>query len=804
MTSPKTPSPAEQIKQLRDQLNDWSYRYYVLDDPAVPDPEYDRLFRQLQVLESERPDLISPDSPTQRVGDVPLDGFNEVRHAVPMLSLGNAFNDEELRDFDQRVRERLDVSGSIDYVAEPKLDGLAVSLVYENGELVRGATRGDGETGEDITANVRTIKSIPLRLRGDKPPALMEVRGEVVMTHHGFAELNRRQAEAEQKTFANPRNAAAGSLRQLDSRITAQRPLEFYAYSLAQLEGENWPDRHSAILERLRQWGLRVNPEVKLCDGVDALLAFYQDILARRDQLDYDIDGVVYKVDRLDWQRDLGFVSRAPRWAIAHKFPAQEEITVLNEVDWQVGRTGALTPVAKLEPVQVGGVTVSNATLHNLDEIRRLGIRIGDSVIIYRAGDVIPKVVGKVQERSPADPQVFKGGESAAIRQVGPFVRIPRECWLSPRYADQRAPQAPRHCPVCDSQVIRKRGEVAYRCTGGLICGAQQREAIKHFASRRAMDIEGLSIKRVDLLVDQGLVSNVADLYRLKAEDIADLERMGEKSAANLIEALAHSRTVSLERFLFALGILQIGEETAKALADCFGDLETIRRAPLLLFLAVPDVGLEVAKAIHAFFREQHNEDVIDGLLAEGVQPRANGHPSAAFVRELTLGYFLKAAKRLGMALDGVGEKSLETLGGHYKTVAALAEADADDAPVRPAMLEQVHKALGQDDWRQRLEQAEALASELSEKAPRETAEQALEGQTWVLTGTLSRLTRDQAKAHLQSLGAKVAGSVSKKTHCVVAGEAAGSKLSDAEKLEVEVMDEDTFVDFLAGHGITL
>ncbi len=771
MTSPKTPSPAEQIKQLRDQLNDWSYRYYVLDDPAVPDAEYDRLFRQLQALEGEHPDLISPDSPTQRVGDVPLEGFNEVRHAVPMLSLGNAFNDEELRDFDQRVRERLDVSGSIDYVAEPKLDGLAVSLVYENGELVRGATRGDGETGEDITANVRTIKSIPLRLRGDKPPALMEVRGEVVMTHRGFAELNRRQAEAEQKTFANPRNAAAGSLRQLDSRITAQRPLEFYAYSLAQLEGENWPDRHSAILERLRQWGLRVNPEVKLCDGVDALLAFYHDILERRDQLDYDIDGVVYKVDRLDWQRDLGFVSRAPRWAVAHKFPAQEEITVLNGVDWQVGRTGALTPVAKLEPVQVGGVTVSNATLHNIDEIHRLDIRVGDTVVVYRAGDVIPKVVRAVPERRPDNAEE---------------IHLPAEC------------------PVCGSDIFRAEGGVVARCTGGLICGAQQREAIKHFASRRAMDIEGLGEKLVDALVDRNLIATVADLYRLQAEPVAALERMGDKSAANLIEALEHSKTVSLERFLFALGILQIGEETAKALADCFGDLETIRRAPLLLFLAVPDVGLEVAKAIHAFFREQHNEDVIDGLLAEGVQPRANGHPSAAFVRELTLGYFLKAAKRLGMALDGVGEKSLETLGSHYKTVAALAEADADEAPVRPAMLEQVHKALEQGDWRQRLEQAEALAAELSEKAPREAAEQALEGQTWVLTGTLSRLTRDQAKAHLQSLGAKVAGSVSKKTHCVVAGEAAGSKLTKAEELGVDVMDEDTFADFLAGHGIVV
>ena len=775
MTSKKDTSPAEEIKTLRDQLNDWSHRYYVLDDPSVPDAEYDRAFRRLEALEAEHPDLVTSDSPTQRVGDRPLEAFDEVRHDVPMLSLGNAFDEQELRDFDQRVRERLGVKGPVSYVAEPKLDGLAVSLLYENGELVRAATRGDGETGEDITVNVRTIRSVRLKLNGDKPPARMEVRGEVVMPHEGFARLNKRQEDAGQKTFANPRNAAAGSLRQLDSRITAQRPLEFYAYSVAQLDGEDWPGTHSGMLDRVREWGLRVNKEVKICEGLDAMLSFYQDIMARRVDLGYDIDGVVYKVDRLDWQRDLGFVSRAPRWAVAHKFPAQEEITVLNEVDWQVGRTGALTPVAKLEPVQVGGVTVSNATLHNIDEIRRLDIRVGDSVVIYRAGDVIPKVVRTVPERRPKN-----AGE----------INLPTEC------------------PVCGSEILRADDGVVARCTGGLICGAQQREAIKHFASRRAMDIDGLSIKRVDLLVDQGLVSNVADLYRLKAEDIAGLERMGEKSAANLIEALDASKTMPLNRFLFALGILQIGEETAKALADAFGALESIRRAPLLLFLQVPDVGGEVAKAIAAFFAEEHNEKVIDGLLAAGVEPRANGAPSRRFVDTLTLASFLCGAKTLGMPLSGVGTKTLETLGRHYRHLDALLNAvdnAEDDSGVKAGTLEKLAEGLKADDWRDRLQKAQAYADALAKKAPAGGGdERSLEGQTWVLTGTLARLTRDQAKQHLEALGAKVSGSVSSKTARVVAGESAGSKLDKARRLDVDVIDEEAFIAFLVDHGIEI
>jgi DNA ligase (NAD+) len=771
----KNRSPAEEIKTLRDQLNDWSHRYYVLDDPSVPDAEYDRAFRRLEELEAEHPELVTKDSPTQRVGDRPLDAFDEVRHDVPMLSLGNAFDEQELRDFDQRVRERLDVDGPVAYVAEPKLDGLAVSLLYENGELVRGATRGDGETGEDITANVRTIRSVPLHLRGKNPPARMEVRGEVVMPHDGFARLNRRQEEAGQKTFANPRNAAAGSLRQLDSRITAQRPLEFYAYSVAQLDGEGWPDTHSGMLDRVREWGLRVNKEVKICQGLEAMLAFYEDIMARRMDLGYDIDGVVYKVDRLDWQRDLGFVSRAPRWAVAHKFPAQEEITVLNEVDWQVGRTGALTPVAKLEPVQVGGVTVSNATLHNIDEIRRLDIRVGDSVVIYRAGDVIPKVVRTVPERRPEN-----AGE----------INLPSEC------------------PVCGSEILRADDGVVARCTGGLICGAQQREAIKHFASRRAMDIDGLGDKLVDALVDQGLINTVADLYRLKAEDVAGLERMGEKSAANLIEALEASKKMPLSRFLFALGILQIGEETAKALAEAFGELDSIRRAPLLLFPQVPDVGGEVARAIAAFFAEEHNEKVIDGLLDAGVQPQSNGAPSRRFVDTLTLANFLSSAKTLGMPLSGVGTKTLETLGRHYRHLDALLKAvddGEDDSGVKAGTLEKLAEGLKADQWRAKLQDAQAYADALAEQAPAGGAdERPLEGQTWVLTGTLARLTRSEAKEHLEGLGAKVSGSVSGKTARVVAGESAGSKLDKARSLDVEVIDEEEFIDFLAEHGIKL
>lgn len=807
MTAKKDTSPAEEIKTLRDQLNDWSHRYYALDDPSVPDAEYDRAFRRLEALEAEHPDLVTSDSPTQRVGEPPLEAFDEVRHDVPMLSLGNAFDEQELRDFERRVRERLDVEGPVAYVAEPKLDGLAVSLLYENGELVRAATRGDGETGEDITANVRTIKSVRLKLLSDKPPARLEVRGEVVMPHDGLARLNKRQEEADQKTFANPRNAAAGSLRQLDSRITAQRPLEFYAYSVAQLDGEDWPDTHSEMLERVQGWGLPVNKEVKVLEGLDAMLSFYQDIMERRVGLGYDIDGVVYKVDRLDWQEDLGFVSRAPRWAVAYKFPAQEQRTTLKAVEWQVGRTGALTPVAKLEPVEVGGVVVSNASLHNIDEIRRLGLEVGDRVDVYRAGDVIPKVVRRVPTPSRKPPPSVRRRLRKKIKPQA-RLRLPPASKYIPVLPWQRRISLPAKCPICRSDIIAEAGGVIQRCTGGLICGAQQREAIKHFASRRAMDIDGLGDKLVDALVDQELIETVADLYRLKAEDVAGLERMGEKSAANLIEALEASKKMPLSRFLFALGILQIGEETAKALADAFGDLESIRNAPLLLFLQVPDVGGEVAKAIAAFFAEEHNEKVIDGLLNAGVEPQSNGTPSRRFVDTLTLANFLSSAKTLGMPLSGVGTKTLETLGRHYRHLDALLKAvddGEDDSGVKAGTLEKLAEGLKADNWRKKLQDAQAYADALAEKAPAGGADQRpLEGQTWVLTGTLARLTRSEAKEHLEALGAKVSGSVSGKTARVVAGESAGSKLDKARKNNVDVIDEEEFITFLTDHGIEL
>ena len=670
-------SVTEQVLRLREQLVDWSYRYYVLDDPAVPDAEYDRVYRQLQQLEQQHPELVVADSPTQRVGDRPLDGFAEVVHEVPMLSLDNAFSDDELESFDRRVRERLDDAGPITYVAEPKLDGLAVSLLYVNGLLTRAATRGDGATGEDITANIRTLKSVPLRLRG-AAPALLEVRGEVIMPHAGFEALNARQRDAGQKVFANPRNAAAGSLRQLDSRITASRPLEFYAYSIARLEGEPLPASHMAALERLRELGLRVNHLVRRCCGVEALLVFYHEVMAARATLGYDIDGVVYKVDDVARQQALGFVSRAPRWAIAHKFPAQEELTVLRDVEWQVGRTGALTPVARLEPVFVGGVTVSNATLHNADEIARLDLHIGDTVVVLRAGDVIPKVQSVLAERRPAG---------------------------------ARAIELPQQCPVCGSEVFRAEGEAAMRCTGGLVCAAQQKEAVRHFASRRAMDIEGLGDKLVEALVDAGLIASVADLYQLEAGQVAGLERMGEKSAANLIAAIEHSKQITLPRFLFALGIREVGEATALALANHFGNLDAVMTADEAAFLQVPDVGPVVASHLTHFFAEPHNRDIIRRLREAGVTP-------------------------------------------------------SESEPQKPEMLP-------------------------------------LHGQTWVLTGTLTQLTRDEAKALLQQLGAKVAGTVSAKTTVVVAGEAAGSKLDKARALGIAVEDEAWLLARLAEHGLT-
>ena len=672
---PVSESVADQIRRLRQQLSDWSYRYYVLDEPAVPDPEYDRVFRALQALEQQHPELISADSPTQRVGERPLDGFAEVIHEVPMLSLDNAFSDDELIAFDRRICERLGTQDTIGYVAEPKLDGLAVSILYENGQLVRAATRGDGASGEDITANIRTLRSVPLRLRGDSP-ALLEVRGEVVMPHDGFEALNERQRQAGQKPFANPRNAAAGSLRQLDSRITAQRPLEFYAYSIARLQGQTLPATHMGGLQLLRDLGLRVNVLVRRCHGVNELLDFYQNVQRQRPTLGYDIDGVVYKVDDLALQQKLGFVSRAPRWAIAHKFPAQEELTTLRDVEWQVGRTGALTPVARLEPVFVGGVTVSNATLHNADEIERLDLHIGDTVVVLRAGDVIPKVSAVLAERRPAD---------------------------------ARAIAIPTTCPVCGSEVFRAEGEAVTRCTGGLICAAQQKEAVRHFASRRAMDIEGLGERLVDVLVDEKLIASVADLYHLRAGQIAALERMGEKSADNIINALEISKKTTLAKFIYALGIREVGEATARNFANYFGSFEALAAADQETLQKVPDVGPVVAHFVAEFFAQESNIAAVSALRNHGV---------------------------------------------HWDNIEVVSP----------------------------------------EELP-------LAGLTYVLTGTLEALSRDDAKAHLLALGAKVAGSVSAKTDYVVAGPGAGSKLAKAEELGLKVMDEASLLALLQQHG---
>jgi DNA ligase (NAD+) len=575
---------AHRIAELRRTIERHDYRYYVLDDPEIPDASYDALMRELRELEANHPGLVTADSPTQRVGGEPSRGFAEVRHAVPMLSLDNAFSEQDVTEFDRRVRERLDVE-AVEYSAEPKIDGLAISVRYEQGRFVQAATRGDGSKGEDVTANVRTIASLPLRLQGDTPTVL-EVRGEAFMSRHSFERLNERAAASGEKTFANPRNAAAGSLRQLDPRVTATRSLDLFFYGVGAAEGWTAPRRHGEVLAALRSFGLRTCPEATTVSGVEGCLAYFARMGQRRGTLDYDIDGVVYKVDRLDWQRDLGFVARAPRWAVAHKFPAQEQITTVRGVDFQVGRTGALTPVARLEPVFVGGVTVSNVTLHNMDELERKDVRIGDTVVIRRAGDVIPEVVRVLPERRPR-----------GARRV----------------------QLPSACPVCGSRVTRAEGEAVARCSGGLVCRAQRREALLHFASRRAMDIEGLGDRLVEQLVDSGRVETPADLYALDAGELAELDRMGEKSAANLVEALDRSRHTTLSRFLFALGIRDVGEATALALAGHFGSLDALQAASVDEIQQVRDVGPIVARHVRDFLDEPHNQRVIRALREAGV-----------------------------------------------------------------------------------------------------------------------------------------------------------------------------------------
>ncbi|CAM3064029.1 NAD-dependent DNA ligase LigA [Moritella viscosa] len=673
----------EQVKQIQTltlQLEEYNHQYYVLDNPTVPDAEYDRLLRELKQLEVEFPELALATSPTQKVGGEALTGFSQIQHEMPMLSLDNVFSEEELLAFEKRLQDRLLTKAEIKFSCEPKLDGLAVSILYENGDFVRAATRGDGQIGEDISENVKTIKSIPLRLRGDDFPERLEVRGEVFMPKAGFEQLNINAKKKGEKTFVNPRNAAAGSLRQLDPKIAASRPLAFNAYSLGVVEGEvegkGLSNSHAENLQKLKQWGLPVCADVTVAMGYQGCLDFYEQIGKRRDSLSYDIDGVVYKVDDLALQKTLGFVARAPRWATSHKFPAQEEITTLLDVEFQVGRTGAITPVARLEPVFVGGVTVSNATLHNSDEIARLGIKIKDQVIIRRAGDVIPQVARVMLERRPDDAQdiVF-----------------------------------PAKCPVCDSEVERIEGEATVRCTAGLYCGAQRKEAIKHFASRKALNVDGLGDKLVEQLVDADLIKTPADLFTVTFGKLTLLDRMGPKKATNLLEALKVAKHTTLAKFLYSLGIREVGEATAANLANDLLTLDAIKKASVERLILISDVGDIVAKHIYYFFREAHNLEVIDQLI------------------------------EAGMSWDDVAVK--------------------------------------------------------------EESQQPLLGTIYVITGTLVNISRAEAKTRLQDLGAKVAGSVSKKTTALVAGPAAGSKLTKAQELDIDILTEDDLLALLATHS---
>ncbi|WP_372810466.1 NAD-dependent DNA ligase LigA [Pseudoalteromonas nigrifaciens] len=669
-------SISEQINHLRSTLEQHSYNYYVLDTPSIPDAEYDRLLQQLSALETQHPELITADSPTQKVGGAALSKFEQVAHQVPMLSLDNAFSEDEFIAFNRRIKERLMSTEELTFCCEPKLDGLAVSIIYRDGVLVQAATRGDGLTGENVTQNVKTIRNVPLKLRGSDYPAELEVRGEVFMDNAGFEKFNIEAEKRGEKVFVNPRNAAAGSLRQLDSKITAKRPLMFYAYSTGLVADGNIPQDHYQQLEKLTDWGLPLCPETKLVEGPQAALAYYTDILTRRGELKYEIDGVVIKINQKALQERLGFVARAPRWAIAYKFPAQEEITKLLDVEFQVGRTGAITPVARLEPVFVGGVTVSNATLHNGDEIARLGVKVGDTVIIRRAGDVIPQITQVVLERRPDD-----------ARDI----------------------EFPVTCPICDSHVEKVEGEAVARCTGGLVCPAQRKQAIKHFASRKALDIDGLGDKIVDQLVDRELIKTPADLFILKQGHFESLERMGPKSAKNLVTALQDAKATTLAKFLYSLGIREAGEATTQNLANHFLTLENVINASIDSLTQVSDVGEIVATHVRSFFAEQHNLDVVNALVEQGI------------------------------------------------------------------------------NW--------------PELTPPSAQEQPLAGLVYVLTGTLNTLNRNDAKARLQQLGAKVSGSVSAKTDALVAGEKAGSKLTKAQDLGIDVLTEEDLINLLEQHN---
>lgn len=778
MTIPHAASA--RVKQLREEIETHNYRYYVLDAPTIPDAEFDRLFRELQALEGEYPELVTPESPTQRVGGRPLDQFEPVHHAVPMLSIRTETDTQSsgAENFDSRVRKALGLGKgdpAVEYAAELKFDGLAVNLRYENGVLVRAATRGDGETGEDVTQNIRTIRHIPLHLKTDLPPPVLEVRGEVFMRHADFERLNDAQRRAGDGTFLNPRNVAAGSLRQLDPAVTAQRPLSFYAYGIGETRGWDMPMRHSELLDAIRALGIPVCAERVVAIGAAGLVAFHHAIEAKRDTLPFDIDGVVYKVNDLALQNRLGFVAREPRWAVAHKFPAQEEITEVLDIEVQVGRTGAITPVARLKPVFVGGVTVSNATLHNEDEVRRKDIRVGDTVIVRRAGDVIPEVVGVVPGKRHA------GTEHFDLLKQWPF------------------------CPECGSKIIRVvkekklktkvnyREEAAYRCIGGLSCKAQRKQAILHFASRKAMDIEGLGEKIVDQLVDTELIKTPADIYKLTAKQLSNLERMGNLSSENLLKAIEESKKTNLARFVFALGIPEVGESTAKDLARYLGNLEKIMEALPETLEYIPNVGIEIANAIHEFFADSHNHEVIFRLLKVGIKFEEKDDVDSKLSEKPTLAYFIQRLNILN-----VGEVYAQKLADHFKSLERIISSrEADFMDVIPSKV--AHEVLKFFSDPKRQEYALRLERQLKKfgmhwecrkRTTTISARLPLEGKTFVLTGTLPNISREAAKKSIEDAGGKVSGSVSKKTDYVVVGVDPGSKYNDALALSIPILDE--------------